>query len=281
LNALVGLLVALASAIGAGPPVLPDVVPSTAPGDRTELQANLNLAQRTVDDASSPATQVASAGQFEQLAIQALARRSRSAQRATIAGLEPAAAAAMRADLTAASALARLNVPRKALPPWRIVSPPAPQTLLGYFKAAQARFGVPWQYLAAIEFVETKFGRIHGLSTAGADGPMQFLPATWARYGRGDVHNQRAAIEGAARYLTANGAPRDMPDALFHYNPSPDYIRAVTAYASHMRADPRAYYGYYWWQVIYAERGRRLILPAGYPRVAPIVLTLPAGPRSG
>ena len=140
---------------------------------------------------------------------------------------------------------------------------------------------MPWQYLAAIEFVETKFGRIRGLSTAGADGPMQFLPATWARYGRGDVHDQRAAIDGAARYLTANGAPRDMPDALFHYNPSSDYVKSVTAYATHMRTDPRAYYGYYWWQVICAVRSRRLILPVGYPRAAPVVLTSPAGPRSG
>lgn len=278
MKALVGLLVAVAAAIGAGPPT---VLPITVPGDRTELQADLDLAQRLLDDASSSNGQMASAGQFEELATLALARQPRAAQRATIAGLERAAATAVRADLSAASALAALNTPRKSLPRWRIVQPPAPQSLLGYFKEAQARFGVPWQYLAAIELVETKFGRIHGLSTAGADGPMQFMPATWARYGRGDVHDPRAAIEGAARYLTANGAPRNMPDALFHYNPSTDYVRAVTAYATHMRAYPRAYYGYYWWQVIFAERGRYLILPVGFPRDPPIVLTLPAAPRSG
>ena len=278
MNALAGLLVALASAIGAAPPV---VLPSTVPADRTELQADLNLAQRTIDNASSSAAELQSAGQFEQLANQALARRSRAAQRATIAGLEPSAATAVRADLSAASALSRLNTPRKSPPPWRIVAPPAPQTLLGYFKSVQARFGVPWQYLAAIEFVETKFGRIEGLSIAGADGPMQFMPATWARYGRGNVHDQRAAIAGAARYLIANGAPRDMPDALFHYNPSIDYVRAVTAYATHMRVDRRAYYGYYWWQVIYALRGRRLILPVGYPKARPIPVTSSGAPRSG
>jgi hypothetical protein len=275
---LVGMLVVVASAIGTAPPV---VLPSTVPADRTELRADLVLAQRVVDDPSSSARELASAGQFEQLATQDLARRSRSAQRATVAGLEPPTAAAMRADLGAASALARLNIPRKSLPRWRIVQPPAPQTLLGYFKSTQARLHVPWQYLAAIEFVETKFGRIQGLSLAGADGPMQFMPATWARYGRGDVHDQRAAIEGAARYLTANGAPRDMADALYHYNPSIDYVRAVSAYANHMRADPRAYYGYYWWQVILALRGRRLILPVGYPKVRPVPVTLPAAPQSG
>jgi hypothetical protein len=276
------MLVAVASAIGAGPPVvLPDVIPSTVPGDRISLQADLDRAQRTVDDPSSPPRELASAAEFEQLAIGALARRPRAAQRTTMAGLAPSTAAAVRAGLHAASALARLNAPRKALPPWRIVQPPAPQTLLGYFKSVGARSHVPWQYLAAIEFIETQFGRVQGLSTAGAEGPMQFMPATWARYGHGDVHDQRAAIEGAARYLTANGAPRDMPDALFHYNPSTDYIRAVSAYATRMRADPRAFYGYYFWQVIYVDRGQRLILPLGFPRAAPIALTSPAGPRSG
>lgn len=278
MSVLVGMLVAVASAIGTSPPV---VLPSTVPADRTELGADLNAAQQIIDDSSSSAEQLLSAGEFEQLSTQDLARRSRTAQRVTIAGLAPPAAAAMRADLGAASALAQLNAPRKSMPPWRIVAPPAPQTLLGYFKSAQARFGVPWQYLAAIEFVETKFGRIHGLSIAGADGPMQFLPATWARYGRGNVHDQRAAIDGAARYLTANGAPRHMADALYHYNPSIDYVRAVSAYANQIRADPRAYYGYYFWQVILAVRHRRLILPVGYPKVRPIPLTLPAVPRSG
>jgi membrane-bound lytic murein transglycosylase B len=272
------MLVAVASAIGTAPPV---VVPSTVPADGTELSADLNAAQQVIDDPSSSTEALAGAGEFEQLAIQDLARRPRAAQRATIAGLNPPAAAAVRADLAAASALARLNIPRTSLPRWRIAQPPAPQILLGYFKSTQAHFHVPWQYLAAIEFVETKFGRIHGLSTAGADGPMQFIPATWARYGRGDVHDQRAAIEGAARYLTANGAPRDMVDALYHYNPSIDYVRSVSAYAQHMRADPRAYYGHYWWQVILAVRARRLILPVGYPQARPVPVRLPAVPRSG
>lgn len=278
MNALTGLLVAVASAIGAAQPV---VLPTAVPGDRTELEADLNLAQRTIDNASSTPAEMTSAGQFEQLATVALARRPRAAQRATIAGLEPSTAAAMRADLDAASSLGRLNAPRKSLPPWRIVPPPAPQTLLGYFKSAQARFGVPWQYLASIEFVETKFGRIDGLSTVGAEGPMQFMPATWTRYGRGNVRDPRAAIAGAARYLISNGAPRNMPDALFHYNPSTDYVRAVTAYATEMRADPHAYNGYYRWQVIYARRGRLLILPVGYPRTRPLPLTSFGVPRSG
>jgi hypothetical protein len=137
------------------------------------------------------------------------------------------------------------------------------------------------EYLAGIEFVETRFGRVNGLSTAGAEGPMQFLAATWARYGTGDVHDPRAAIFGAARYLVANGAPADMPGALYHYNTSADYVRAITDYADRMRADPRAYYGYYSWQVIYAGRGRPVVLPVGYPKVRPVPVTLPGVPPSG
>ncbi len=278
MSVVVGMLVAVASAIGAVPPV---ALPSTVPADRATLRADLESAQTIIDDPSTPPQELAGAGQFEQLATVALARERRSAQRAALNGLSAPAATAMRTALDAAAALARLNPSRTSLPRWRIVTPRSPQTLLGYFKSVQARFHVPWQYLAAIEFVETQFGRVQGLSTAGAEGPMQFMPATWARYGRGDVHDQRAAIEGAARYLTANGAPRDMPDALFHYNPSTDYIRVVSAYANHMRADPRAFYGYYFWRVVCAVRGRLLILPLGFPKQRPKAFTSTAAPRSG
>jgi membrane-bound lytic murein transglycosylase B len=152
----------------------------------------------------------------------------------------------------------------------------SPTTLLGYFRAAQARFGVPWEDLAAIEFIETRFGRVQGLSPAGAQGPMQFMAATWARYGSGQVDNQRDAIFGAARYLDANGAPGDMAGALYHYNDSRDYVQVANDYASRMRADIRAYYGYYDWQVVYARVGGTVILPVGYPNVRPVPVALPS-----
>jgi hypothetical protein len=99
---------------------------------------------------------------------------------------------------------------------------------------------------------------------------MQFMPATWKLYGHGDVRDPRDAIFGAARYLVASGGRRDIADALYHYNPSADYVIAVRSYARRMRADPRAYYGYYYWQVIYAKRTGSLILPVGYPNVRPV-----------
>ena len=69
---------------------------------------------------------------------------------------------------------------------------------------------------------------------------MQFMPATWAAYGLGgDISDPRDAILGAANYLHANGAPGDETRALFRYNPSSDYVRAVSRYARRIRADWR------------------------------------------
>ena len=249
---------------------LAGVFPADPDSDRGQLATDLDRAQEIIDDPSRPRLQLANAGRFEQLATLDLARQTLRVQRATLATLDGQTAASMRANLEAAAVLTRLVAPRRSLPHWTIVQPPAPNTLLGYFKAAQSRFGVPWEYLAAIEFIETRFGRVAGLSSAGAQGPMQFLPATWARYGNGDIHNPDDAIHAAARYLVANGAPGEMAAALYHYNPSSDYVSAVRDYAGRMRADPRAYYGYYYWQVIYAHPGDPLVLPVGYPKVPPV-----------
>src|SRR6202011_4946819 len=89
-----------------------------------------------------------------------------------------------------------------------------------------------------------------GPSSAGAQGPMQFLPATWAAYGAGgDIHDAHDAIAAAARLLHASGAPRDLARALYHYNPSTSYGRGVLDFASVMAADVRAFYAFYGWRV--------------------------------
>jgi membrane-bound lytic murein transglycosylase B len=240
------------------------------PTDRHQLAAAINRAEAVIDDPSSAPTQLEAAGSFQQLAAGRLAREHRGARNAVLVLLEPRAAASIRADVAAAAALSGLVERHTRLPPWKIVQPPPPRTLLSYFRSAAQRFGIPWQYLAAIELVETKFGRVHGPSSAGAQGPMQFLPSTWARYGRGDIHNQRDAILGAARYLVASGARTDMAAALYRYNHSQGYVRAVREYALRMRAAARAYYGYYYWQVLYVRGGRTVVLPVGYPRVRPV-----------
>jgi membrane-bound lytic murein transglycosylase B len=186
-----------------------------------------------------------------------------------LARLAPGARSAASAALRAADALSRIVPAERRLPDWRIVAPPAPNKLLSYFRAAAAVYKIPWQYLAAIELVETRMGRIRGLSPTGANGPMQFMPATWAQYGHGSIDNQRESIMAAARFLTANGALRNIGHALFHYNPSDAYVIAVESYAQEMRRDEHAFYAYYYWQVLYRTSKGAFLLPVGYPGVGP------------
>jgi hypothetical protein len=249
------------------------LLPSRPPANRSELASEINRAQEIIDDPSSTSSQLASAGLFEQLATGALGAETVQFRRETLAVLSDRASASIRTDLAAAGALSGILTPERSLPHWQIVEPPAADTLLGYFREGQSRFGIPWQDLAAIELVETRFGRIRGASPAGAQGPMQFLPATWARYGSGDVLDPRDAILGAARYLAANGAPGDTTAALYHYNDSGNYVQAVQDYAAGMGADMRAYYGYYYWQVLYRWLRGTVLLPDGYPTVPPVPVT--------
>jgi soluble lytic murein transglycosylase-like protein len=121
--------------------------------------------------------------------------------------------------------------------------------LTSYYHEAERRYGVSADYLAAINLVETKFGRVVSNSVAGAQGPMQFIPTTWATYGHGgDIHDPHDAILGAARLLQANGAPDSYGPALRAYNPSGLYVEAVTQYAKEMAADPDAIYFLYAWE---------------------------------
>jgi hypothetical protein len=131
------------------------------------------------------------------------------------------------------------------------VGPPAPAPrLLAWYRAAQRRFGVRWQVLAAVNYVESAFGKVRSASGAGAEGPMQFEPGTWARYGLGgDVHDPHDAILGAADDLAANGARHDERAALYRYNPSALYVDAVLRYAHAIARDPRRFLVYYSRQV--------------------------------
>jgi hypothetical protein len=122
--------------------------------------------------------------------------------------------------------------------------------LLDHYREARRRFGVGWPVLAAVNFVETAFGRLRNESVAGARGPMQFIPSTWDAYGMGgDVRDPHDAIMGAANYLHASGAPDDYAGALYAYNPSSAYVAAILGYARQIRRDPRAYFVYHSWQV--------------------------------
>ena len=167
--------------------------------------------------------------------------------------------------LTARRALVRLTPPTTRPPSaFRTGRAEPADRLLGYYREAQRRFDVPWQVLAAVNFVETAFGKVRSPSTAGAQGPMQFLPATWRAYGLGgDIYDPRDSILGAANYLRASGARRNLRRALYAYNHSNLYPEAVLAYARVMRRDVRAFYGFHAWQVFVRTRNgyRRITNP--------------------
>jgi membrane-bound lytic murein transglycosylase B len=170
---------------------------------------------------------------------------------------------ALSADVNAQLELQALAPDRTEPPPWQVSAALPADDLLRFYREAEAETGVPWTYLAAVHFVETRMGRIRSASTAGALGPMQFLPSTWAAYGRGDVNSDHDAIQAAARYLRANGAPASMASALFHYNRSQHYVKAVTAYAEVLGADARAYTVYYHWPVVVHLRTGDVIMNEG------------------
>jgi membrane-bound lytic murein transglycosylase B len=169
--------------------------------------------------------------------------------RATLRRVPAATAQEVRTNLAAKRELWRLTpvTGRRRFRTGRAV-PPA--TLIAYYRQGERRFGVGWNVLAAVNFVESAFNKLRNNSATGAQGPMQFMPATWRAYGLGgDVRDPHDAIVGAANYLHANGAPRDNRRALLRYNPSPLYVDAVLRYARRIRRDPRAFYEYYSRQV--------------------------------
>jgi membrane-bound lytic murein transglycosylase B len=200
---------------------------------------------------------------YEQRIELVLAARKRLAN-ATLRRLPAAIAGAVRSNLVAKRELWRLT-PVSDRRRFRIGPALPPKTLLRYYRAAEARFGVAWNLLAAVNFVESAFNKLRNESAAGAQGPMQFMPSTWRAYGLGgNVHDPHDAILGAANYLHANGAPRNNRRALFRYNPSPLYVDAVLRYARRIRSDRRAFYEYYAWQVfVRTKSGLRRITGPG------------------
>ena len=193
---------------------------------------------------------------YEQRTIRVLGERPALAR--AVIKLDPAA----KDDVAARVDLGRLVAAGPAPRTSPKVGPAKPPLqLLAWYREAQRRFHVRWQLLAAVNFVESAFGKVRNASTAGAQGPMQFEPATWRAYGLGgNVHDPHDAILGAANYLAANRAAGNEREALFHYNPSLLYVDAVKRYANRIARDPHALFRYYSWQAYFRTR-------TGYRRV--------------
>src|SRR5579862_1665825 len=124
---------------------------------------------------------------------------------------------------------APIGVPNFFIDSFRI-----PPFLLPIYQAAGIEYDVPWQVLAAINEIETDYGRNLSVSSAGAVGWMQFLPSTFKKYavdangdGVADPYNPVDAIFTAARYLHAAGASTNLPQAIFAYNHASWYVQSV------------------------------------------------------
>jgi hypothetical protein len=255
-----------ASAASPAPSAITAPSPSPTPTvaiDAAYVASELGGVEDAIRMAETPGDEYASLGDREQHAYQLLAAHPDWLP-AVLNAVSATARSAIQDNLSAAQQIGSLNGSRSALPHWLIIAPPAPEVLLGYYREAQQAYGVQWQYLAAINLIETNMGRIRGLSSAGAQGPMQFMPATWASYGHGDVNNPHDAILAAGRYLKAHGAPQNMSRAIYAYNPSNLYVRAVQLYAGQMFANERAFLGYYSWQVYVQTTGGAVLLPEGF-----------------
>ncbi|HEY3192097.1 MAG TPA: transglycosylase SLT domain-containing protein [Solirubrobacterales bacterium] len=229
---------------------------ATSPHDVASQLAENDASLRSAIDswraaADPPSTQppedVTDRAEYLEAQVRSLARHPNLA--AAVIPMLPASLAREVRQLTAAANdLQRLSA---GTPPRKLKTglPPPLADLVAFYGEAHDRYGIGPHYLAAIHLVETKFGRVKSESIAGAKGPMQFIPSTWAIYGNGgDIHDPHDAILAAANLLHHNGAPPRYGRALRAYNPSGLYVDAVTRYAKEIARNPYALYTLYCWQ---------------------------------
>jgi membrane-bound lytic murein transglycosylase B len=243
------------------PPVLPapDAPlprdPDALAASLAETAAGLDAAIDRWDQAVPPPRDVALLALYEQRVIRLLTDRQRL-YREVHARTRAPLRHELRDNVLARRELGRIRSVRRGPPPRIAIGAAQPADVLrGHYRRAWRRFRVGPPLLAAVNFVESAFGRLRNRSISGARGPMQFMPATWAAYGLGgDISDPRDAILGAANYLHASGAPGDETRALFRYNPSSAYVSAISRYARRIRADQRAFYAYYAWAVFVGDR---------------------------
>ena len=271
------------------PAMTPTVVPRAyprLPRDPAAIAAELAVLEPALRSVDTPAAQLPELGHRQQVIYRRLASDPALAARVRVAlpvrwqGVFDRHLAARREFLAM-----HLGGPRSAfVPAWRIIPPEPAANLLRYYREAAAATGIPWEVLAAVNLVETGMGRIDGVSVADARGPMQFLPSTWAEpgIGNGDIRDPEDAIHAAARYLVRRGGLKDIRKGLWGYNNSNRYVRAVLHYAELLRLDPRAFTGFYHWEIHYASTAGDLWLPVGYnqPKPLPVATFLERFPAS-
>jgi soluble lytic murein transglycosylase-like protein len=232
--------------------------------DPVQLADDLVADEQALRDPSTPEAVLSAAARRQQAAYRAIGRHPE--WDAVTRGRIPAPLLQVYdLNVDARRQLTAMAQVKDTLPAWRIKAPVPAEELLGEYREAESASGVGWNYLAAINLIETHFGSIDGVSTAGAQGPMQFMPSTFAGYGAGgDINSPHDSIMAAGRYLAANGFADDRDHAIYRYNNANEYVQAVNDYAAVLAADPAAFAGYHRWDVYYYTTAGDVLLPIGY-----------------
>ncbi|MFL6088360.1 MAG: transglycosylase SLT domain-containing protein [Mycobacterium sp.] len=242
----------------------------TIASDPAQLADDLVADEQALRDPSTPEPALTAAAHRQQAAYRAIGRHSEW-DAIIRPRIPPSLLESYDLNVDARRQLYPMTEVKNTVPAWRIVPPPPADALLGYYRETEAATGVGWNYLAAINLIESRFGSIEGISTAGAQGPMQFLPSTFDAYGDGgDIHSPHDSIMAAGRYLAGNGFMNDRDQAIFRYNNAAQYVRAVNDYAAVLAADSAAFGGYYRWDVYYRTTAGDVLLPVGYTSTSPM-----------
>ncbi len=238
--------------------------------DPVQLADDLVADEQALRDPATPEAVLAAAARRQQAAYRAIGRHP-DWDAVTRPRIPPALLDVYDRNVDARRQLTAMAHVKDTLPAWRIVAPSSVEELMGDYREAESASGVGWNYLAAINLIETHFGSIDGVSTAGAQGPMQFMPSTFAAYGAGgDINSPHDSIMAAGRYLAANGFANDRGHAIYRYNNANEYVQAVNDYAAILADDPAAFAGYHRWDVYYYTTAGDVVLPTGYAAASPI-----------
>lgn len=222
-----------------GPGLVPDGSDSTTPtapatpGD-TEPAAPKPSKPKTPAKKKTPSTDTDSGGKKKTTKKKKSSRRESNTDsngngRDDSNADDPTAADPLDAAEEAARDGGPISVPNLVLQQFQI-----PPFLLPIYQAAGVQYGIRWEILASINEIETNYGRNLNVSSAGALGWMQFMPATWEMYGVDanndgvkDPYNPVDAIFAAANYLKAAGGHDDLQKAIFAYNHAQWYVDQV------------------------------------------------------
>ena len=204
--------------LGAQPPTTPNA--GASDGSTTSSSSRPSGAER-----SNPSASTVHAGSH----LRRPPRNDATARKDPTTRSAPSEPAAVSSELSGVPIF-------EGLPPGlaNIQASEPPPYLVPIYKAAGHRYHVPWRVLAAINEVETGYGQNLSVSSAGALGWMQFMPATWQEWGvdadkdgHANPYSPQDAIFTAARYLDASGASRDLAGAVFAYNHADWYVTEV------------------------------------------------------